>query len=77
MDDDKSDNKENLTPEQYQVCRLKGTEAPFTGIYWNHKEPGVYHCICCGAELFCSQDKFDSGSGWPSYVRAANSTAVN
>lgn len=73
MDDD---NKENLTPEQYQVCRLKGTEAPFTGVYWNHKEEGIYLCVCCGAELFRSQDKFDSGSGWPSYIRAANSNAV-
>lgn len=72
MDDD----KENLTPEQYKVCRLKGTEAPFTGIYWNHKEDGIYKCVCCGAELFHSADKFDSGSGWPSYIRAANNDAI-
>jgi peptide-methionine (R)-S-oxide reductase len=66
----------DLTPEQHQICRLKGTEAPFTGQYWNHKEPGIYHCVCCGAELFRSSDKFDSGSGWPSYTQPATSAAV-
>lgn len=56
-----------LTPEQYNVTRKKGTERAFTGEYWNHKEGGVYRCVCCGAELFASETKFDSGSGWPSY----------
>jgi peptide-methionine (R)-S-oxide reductase len=68
--------QENLTPEQYQICRLKGTEAPFTGKYWDHKESGIYKCICCGAELFRSQDKFDSGSGWPSYIKPLNEKAI-
>lgn len=59
--------KEQLTPEQYEITRKKGTEPAFTGQYWNCKEQGVYHCVCCGAELFGSATKFDSGSGWPSF----------
>ena len=72
---DKSEEKD-LTPEQYQICRLKGTEPPFMGQYWNHKEEGVYNCICCGAALFQSSDKYDSGTGWPSYKRPVASDAV-
>jgi peptide-methionine (R)-S-oxide reductase len=59
--------KQELSPEQYDVCRLAGTEAPFTGCYWNFKEPGTYHCSCCGLPLFSSETKYDSGTGWPSF----------
>ncbi|BDY12505.1 peptide-methionine (R)-S-oxide reductase MsrB [Hydrogenimonas cancrithermarum] len=61
--------KAELTPFQYEVCRLKGTEPAFTGEYYNHKGDGVYHCVCCDAPLFDSKDKYDSGSGWPSFTR--------
>ncbi|MGI0072976.1 MAG: peptide-methionine (R)-S-oxide reductase MsrB [Nitrosotalea sp.] len=59
--------KEKLTPEQYSICRMKGTEPPFSGKYYNCKEKGVYKCVCCGSELFTSETKFDSGTGWPSF----------
>ena len=59
--------KEKLTPEQYSICRMKGTEPPFSGKYNNCKEKGVYKCVCCGSELFTSETKFDSGTGWPSF----------
>ena len=73
---DKKPDDENLTPEQYHVCRLKGTEAPFSGAYYDNKEPGTYYCVCCGEKLFRSDDKFDSGSGWPSYTRPYQSDAI-
>ena len=56
-----------LTPEQYEIARKKGTERAFTGALWNTKTPGVYACVCCGQELFGSETKFDSGTGWPSF----------
>jgi peptide-methionine (R)-S-oxide reductase len=59
--------KKKLTSEQYDICRMKGTEPPFSGKYYNSKEKGIYKCICCGAELFSSDAKFDSGTGWPSF----------
>jgi peptide-methionine (R)-S-oxide reductase len=67
---------EKLTPEQFKICRFKGTEPPFTGEYLNNKETGVYSCVCCGAKLFRSDDKFDSGTGWPSYMRPYDSAAI-
>jgi peptide-methionine (R)-S-oxide reductase len=65
-----------LTPEQYRVLREKGTERAFTGAYHATKEPGVYRCAACGSEVFRSDTKFESGTGWPSFYEPANSDAV-
>ena len=64
---DKAKLRSQLTRIQYDVCVNKGTERPFTGEYWDNHEPGVYLCVVCGHELFASQTKFDSGTGWPSF----------
>jgi peptide-methionine (R)-S-oxide reductase len=68
--------RRELTPEQYHVLREKGTERAFTGKYYATKEAGVYQCAACGAELFSSETKFDSGTGWPSFYQPADSDAV-
>lgn len=68
--------RDRLTDEQFQVTQQCGTEPPFTGEYWNHKEAGAYHCVVCAEALFASGTKFDSGTGWPSFYDAVNKTAI-
>ena len=63
----KEELKRRLTPEQYNICINKGTERPFSGKYYDYKEPGIYKCVYCGTDLFSSDTKFDSGTGWPSF----------
>jgi peptide-methionine (R)-S-oxide reductase len=65
-----------LSPEEYQVARKHGTERAFTGRYWDTRTPGTYQCVCCGQELFRSDDKFDSGTGWPSFTTPVDGGAV-
>ena len=69
--------QKNLTPEQYRIARKKGTEPAFTGKYNDSKEPGIYRCACCGNPLFDSTDKFDSGSGWPSFTQPVSPESVD
>ncbi len=69
--------RETLTPEQYAILRGKGTERAFTGKYVHSKQDGVYRCAACGSELFSSDTKFDSGSGWPSFTEPVNRANVN
>ena len=68
--------RQQLSPDQFRICREKGTEPAFSGNYWNTKETGTYQCVCCGSELFDSSSKFDSGTGWPSFYQAINSEKV-
>jgi len=65
-----------LSPEQYAICRQKGTERAFTGEYYNCQDEGIYHCSCCGKALFASDTKYDSGSGWPSYYAPLEDDAI-
>ena len=73
---DEEEYKKKLSPEQYSILRQKGTERAFTGQYWNTKEKGMYNCAACDAQLFSSETKFDSGTGWPSFSDVAKSSAV-
>lgn len=73
---EQDDWRRQLTPEQYRIAREKGTERAFTGEYVNEKAEGVYRCVCCGAELFTSETKYDSGSGWPSFYAPVDEKAI-
>ncbi|MFW9865308.1 MAG: peptide-methionine (R)-S-oxide reductase MsrB [Candidatus Thorarchaeota archaeon] len=73
---DKDEWRKKLTKEQYHVLREKGTEPAFTGKYWNHHEKGIYKCAACGAPLFSSDKKFDSGTGWPSFDQPIEDSRV-
>ncbi|MGZ6971910.1 MAG: peptide-methionine (R)-S-oxide reductase MsrB [Thermoanaerobaculia bacterium] len=68
--------KQQLTREQYEVTRKKGTERAFTGEYWNNHEKGIYQCVCCGNDLFSSETKFESGTGWPSFWQPLTPNSV-
>ena len=68
--------KQLLTPEQFRVARKKGTERPFTGVYWNNHENGIYQCVCCGSDLFSSETKFESGTGWPSFTAPISQNSI-
>ncbi|MCG6871280.1 MAG: peptide-methionine (R)-S-oxide reductase MsrB [Gammaproteobacteria bacterium] len=68
--------RSELDPEEFRICRAKGTEPAFSGAYWNSKQDGEYRCTCCGARLFDSQTKYDSGSGWPSFTEPAPGAPV-
>lgn len=68
--------REQLSPEQFEVCRNKGTERAFSGKYWDTKDPGIYKCACCGHELFDADTKFDSGTGWPSFFQPLSDERV-
>ena len=68
--------KSKLTDEQYRITREAGTEPAFTGKYYNNKEHGIYHCICCNEPLFSSEEKYDSGSGWPSFWQPINDSQL-
>lgn len=74
--DNEANWREKLTPEQFYVCREKGTEPPFTGKYTDCTTPGVYKCVCCGNELFASEHKFHSGCGWPSFWEPLNNQTL-
>lgn len=77
-DIDKSEQawKQQLDPQQFAICRGKGTERAFTGKYWDCKTPGIYKCVCCGEPLFDSSTKYDSGSGWPSFYQPVSAEVI-
>lgn len=77
MEESENTLRQRLTAEQFEVTQKKGTEAPFSGCFHDHKEAGIYTCVCCAAELFQSDAKFDSGSGWPSYWQPISPDAVS
>jgi peptide-methionine (R)-S-oxide reductase len=68
--------RQQLSPEQFQIARKKGTERPFTGAYWDNHESGIYRCVCCGNDLFSSETKFESGTGWPSFTAPISQNSV-
>ncbi len=68
--------RDKLTPQEFHVCREKGTERPFSGEYWDCTKEGVYQCRCCGERLFLSDSKFDSGCGWPSFSAPADTEVI-
>lgn len=74
---DEEELKNRLTPQQYRIARQKGTEPAFSGEHWNNHREGMYRCVVCGQELFLSSDKYDSGCGWPSFVRPASEQGVD
>ena len=75
--DTEQDWRDKLTPEQFHVCREKGTEPPFTGKYTDCNEEGTYHCVCCGHPLFASEHKYHSGCGWPSFWNPLNDNSLD
>jgi peptide-methionine (R)-S-oxide reductase len=77
MEKSDKDWKKTLTPEQFEICRNKGTESPFSGEYNDCKEKGIYKCVCCGVDLFSSDTKFDSGTGWPSFWESIKGNVKN
>ena len=68
--------QQQLSPDEFRIARQKGTERAFTGKYWNSKEQGIFKCVCCGQELFASDTKFESGTGWPSFFQPLSDAAV-
>ncbi|PIQ92364.1 MAG: peptide-methionine (R)-S-oxide reductase [Parcubacteria group bacterium CG11_big_fil_rev_8_21_14_0_20_39_22] len=77
MENSKEDLKKRLTDEQYEVTQNKATEKPFDNVYWDHKDKGTYRCVVCNEPLFSSGDKYDSGTGWPSFTKPVRSDSVD